>query len=113
MSIALQIIDIATTALPPERADLQVEAINLEIGKLTAVVPDSLRSCFAIASRDTPLAGAALHIDEIGVVVACRDCHAESEQQGFPFVCPECESVSVDLICGRELLVSSIEIADP
>lgn len=109
----MSVIEIAIAALPADRADLRVEAIHLEIGRLTAVVPESLRSCFAIASRDTPLAGAALEIEEIAVVVACRACHTESEQQGFPFVCPACHSRGVDLICGRELLVTSIEVADP
>jgi len=113
MSIAMSIIEVATAALPADRAGARVESIRLEIGRLTAVVPESLRSCFAIASRDTPLAGAALEIEEIAVVVACRDCHTESEQSGFPFVCPDCNSRSVDLICGRELLVTSIEVADP
>lgn len=113
MSIALSIIEIAKAALPSDRADVRVESINLEIGRLTAVVPESLRSCFAIASRDTALAGAELEIEEIAVVVVCRDCHTESEQQGFPFTCAACQSRGVDLICGRELVVTSIEIADP
>jgi len=113
MSIALSIIEVARAALPPDRPGVKVESVDLEIGRLTAVVPESLRSCFAIASRDTPLAGAALNIEEIAVVVACRDCGAESEQQAFPFRCTACDGQRVDLVCGRELLVASIQIADP
>jgi hydrogenase nickel incorporation protein HypA/HybF len=113
MSIALRIIDIATAALPPSQADLVVESVNVEIGRLTAVVPSSLRFCFEIASRDTAIAGAQLVIEEIPVVVVCGDCHAESEQEGFPLVCASCHSSRVDLLCGRELMVTSIEVADP
>jgi hydrogenase nickel incorporation protein HypA/HybF len=112
MSIALSIIEIATAALPAERADLRVESIHLEIGKLTAVVPSTLRSCFSIAARGTALAGAELDIEEIAVVVGCRECGAESEQSGFPFACTSCESQSVEIVCGRELLVASVEVAD-
>ena len=97
--------------LPPGRADIEVEAISLEIGRLTAVVPQSLRSCFAIATRGTAMAGATLDIEKIEPVVGCRDCGAESEQQGFPFVCTSCQSTCVDLLCGRESIVTSIEVA--
>jgi len=113
LSIALSIIEIAKAALPAGRPGVRVESVNLEIGRLTAVVPETLRSCFAIASRDTALAGAALQIEEIAVVVACRDCRTESEQLGFPLACTACRSHSVDIVCGRELLVTSIAIADP
>jgi hydrogenase nickel incorporation protein HypA/HybF len=110
MSIAMQIIEVATAALPPDQPDIEVESINLEVGRLTAVVPDSLRNCFEIASRDTPLAGAALVIEEIPMVVGCRDCLAESEQEDFPLVCKSCQSRRVDLVGGRELIVTSIEV---
>jgi hydrogenase nickel incorporation protein HypA/HybF len=112
MSIALRIIEIATAALPPNQADVDVESINVEIGKLTAVVPRSLRFCFEIASRDTAIAGAALVIEEIPIVVVCGDCQTESEQEGFPLACASCQSRRVDLLCGRELMVTSIEVAD-
>ena len=111
MTIALQIIEIASAALPPGPPDIAVESIHLEIGKLTAVVPESLRFCFAVASRGTAVAGASLVIEEIPVVAGCRDCQAESEQDGFPLVCKSCQSRSVDLLCGRELMVRSIEVA--
>ncbi len=113
MSIALRIIEIASAALPPNQTDIVVESVNVEIGQLTAVVPSSLRFCFEIASRDTAIAGAALVIEEIPVVVVCGDCQAESEQEGFPLMCARCHSRRVDLLCGRELMVTSIEVADP
>lgn len=111
MSIAMRIIDIATGALPADRPDIKVESINLQIGRLTAVVPRSLRLCFNVASRGTALAGAVLDIEEIEIVVSCRDCHAESAQDGFPLVCGSCQGNRVDLLCGRELLVTSIEVS--
>ena len=113
MSIALRIIEIATDALPPNRPDIEVESVNVEVGQLTAVVPASLRFCFEIASRDTAIAGAQLVIEEIPIVVVCGDCQAESEQEGFPLMCASCHSRHVDLLCGRELRVTSIEVADP
>jgi len=110
MSIAMRILEIATAALPANQPDIEVESINLEIGKLTAVVPDSLRFCFEVASQGTTMAGATLAIEEIPIVVGCRDCQTESEQDGFPLSCKSCQSRSVDLLCGRELMITSIEV---
>jgi Zn finger protein HypA/HybF involved in hydrogenase expression len=49
-----------------------VERINLKVGKLAAVVPDSLKFCFEVAAKNTPLEGAILHIEEIPVTARCK-----------------------------------------
>ena len=52
-------------AIVSERAEGQrVTRVRLEIGRLTAVVPDSIRFCFDICALGTPLAGAELEIVE-------------------------------------------------
>jgi hydrogenase nickel incorporation protein HypA/HybF len=52
-------------AIVSERAEGQrVTRVRLEIGRLTAVVPDSIRFCFDICAQGTPLAGAELEIVE-------------------------------------------------
>lgn len=112
MGIAMQIIEIATAAIPMDVPDVRVERVNLKIGKLAAVVPESLRFCFEIASRDTPLAGAALHIDEIPVVARCKACRTEWVINGPVFTCSACNSGRIDILSGRELNIESIEIAE-
>ena len=112
MGIALQIIDIASSALPEDLVDGQVEALNLRIGKLTAVVPESLRFCFNVASRDTPLAGARLNLEETPVVVQCGECGESSTIEKPPFVCSGCGNGGIEIVSGRELMVVSIELAD-
>ena len=69
MGIALQIIEIATASIPADAGQVRVEKINLKIGKLAAVVPDSLRFCFDVAVKDTPLDGARLTIEEIAEIL--------------------------------------------
>ena len=49
MGIALQIVEIATASLPPDLGAARVTRVNLKIGKLAAVVPESLRFCFDVA----------------------------------------------------------------
>ena len=50
-------------AIVSERAEGQrVTRVRLEIGRLTAVMPDSIRFCFDICAQGTPLEGAELEI---------------------------------------------------
>ena len=113
MGIALQITEIAKSAIPKTPADIKVKAVNLKVGKLTAIVPDSLRFCFEIVAKDTPLADAELNIEEIPIVAVCKECYAETIITDADFSCGKCKSGKLDIISGRELTVSSIEVADP
>ncbi len=113
MGIAMQIAEIATASIPSEIKNARIERINLKIGKLSAVVPHSLRFCFEIATKDTPLSGAYLNIEEIPVEVHCNDCNGEWTINEPVFTCKHCKSGNVDMISGRELDITSIEIAEP
>nr|MBC8361576.1 hydrogenase maturation nickel metallochaperone HypA [Candidatus Desulfatibia profunda] len=112
MGIAMQIIEIATASLPAGMENVKIERVNLKIGKLSAVVPESLRFCFEIAAQDTPLGDAKLQIEEVPVIVKCNDCHTQHVINEAVFRCRKCNSGSVDIISGRELDIDSIEIAD-
>jgi len=112
MGIALQIIDIATASIPSDMADARVEKVNLKVGKLTAVVAESLHFCFEIAARETPLEGATLNIEEIPVVARCSDCRFEWTVDAPVFTCQRCDSQAIELLSGRELDIDSIEVMD-
>jgi hydrogenase nickel incorporation protein HypA/HybF len=112
LGIAMQIIEIVESALPADVKNVRVERVNLKIGKLSSVVPDSLRFCFDIAIRDTPLAGAELVIEEIPVKARCNVCHNEWAISETVFSCPKCDHGDIHILSGQELNIESIEIAD-
>ena len=112
MGIALQIIEIATASLLADLGEARVARVNLKIGKLAAVVPNSLRFCFDVAVKDTPLAGADLTIEEIPVVARCKDCNAKWTIDEPVFICKTCESGSLEILSGRELDIESIEVVE-
>ena len=112
MGIAMQIIDIATASIPEDMQPARVEKINLKVGKLSAIVNDSLTFCFEIASKDTPLDGAELVIEEIPVIARCNACEKEWTIDSPAFSCPHCEGGDIELLSGRELDIESIELAD-
>ncbi|MGE0085506.1 MAG: hydrogenase maturation nickel metallochaperone HypA [Desulfococcaceae bacterium] len=116
MGIAMQVAEIATAALkesvPETGEDIRVEQVNLRIGKLSSVIPESLRFCFGIITQDTVLAGAKLKIEEIPVVARCKDCQAQWTINGPVFKCEKCQSGSLEILSGQELEIVSLEIAD-
>ncbi len=112
MGIAAQVVEIAVASIPEEIQNVKVERVNLNIGRLAAVVPESLRFCFNIMIENTRLAGAKLHIREIPVKALCKDCRHEWIIDAPAFTCAQCNSGDLNILSGRELDVSSIEIAD-
>ena len=112
MGIALQIVEIAKASIPADMGAARVAQVNLKVGKLAAVVPSSLRFCFEVAAKDTPLDGAALSIEEVPVAARCNDCGGEWTIEGPAFSCPECKSGSIEMLSGRELDIVSIEVAE-
>ena len=112
MGIALQIIEIASASIPRSETPIQVEKVNLKVGKMAAIVSDSLQFCFEIAVKDSLLSGAVLHIEEIPVRARCKECDAVWTIDEPVFKCQQCGSGKIDIISGRELNIESIEIAD-
>jgi hydrogenase nickel incorporation protein HypA/HybF len=112
MGIALQIIDIASASIPQDVRSAKVERVNLKIGKLSAVVPESLRFCFEVVSKDTPLAGAELAIEETPVLARCKTCDERWTIEEPVFICRACGGGELEILSGRELDIVSIEIAE-
>ena len=112
MGVAMEIVKIAIASIPNDIADIQVERINLRVGKLAAIIPESLRFCFKIVAQDTPLSGAELYIEEIPVVARCKVCDVEWTINGPVFTCQKCQSGSIEILSGRELDIISLEVAD-
>ena len=112
MGIALEIIDIVKSSLPADLPDARVERVNLRVGKLSAIVSESLRFCFDVAAKDTAVDGAVLNIEEVPVQARCNDCAHEWVIDKPFFKCPACKSGSVAMLSGKELDIVSIEIED-
>lgn len=112
MGIVMEVIDIVKASIPADAADAQVACINLKIGKLSAVVPESLRFCFQVATEGTVLAGAKLVIDEIPVKARCSHCLHQWVVEQPVFICPSCNGRGIELLSGRELDILSIELLE-
>ncbi len=112
MGIAEELVKIAMDAIPEDMADPKIEILNLRIGKLASVVEHSLTFCFEIIVKDTPLENARLVIESVPVKIRCKVCQQEWEVDSPMFKCPDCENGEVEMISGREIEITSIELAD-
>jgi hydrogenase nickel incorporation protein HypA/HybF len=112
MGIATEIVRIVTASIPADMVAPKVARINLKVGKLAAVVPQSLTFCFDIAAEHTPAQGAQLHIEEVAVTARCNECRHRWQISDPVFCCPQCNSGSLEMLSGRELDIESIELAD-
>lgn len=89
----------------------KVKRVLLEIGKLSAILPDAVQFCFDICTQGTVLEGAKLEILEIPGLAKCRQCGAEIPLEK-PFGSCRCGSAHLDLIAGEELKIKEIEIEE-
>ncbi|MEA5593258.1 hydrogenase maturation nickel metallochaperone HypA [Rivularia sp. UHCC 0363] len=89
----------------------KVQRVLLEIGKLSAIMPDSVQFCFDICSQDTVLEKAKLEIIETPGLAICRQCGTEIILEK-PFGKCNCGSTQLDLIAGEELKIKEIEVEE-
>jgi len=106
LSIAQAIVDVATR----HAGDARVARVHVRVGRLRQVVPSALEFSFELCTHGTPVEGAELELEEVGIGVVCRGCGAESEPAGFPLACARCGGLDVDVTRGEELQVESLEL---
>ncbi len=96
-------------ALVSEHARGKVTRVVLEIGKLSAVLPDAIRFCFDLCSEGTPVEGAELDIIEVPGRARCRECGVDVVLER-PFGRCECSSTDLEWLTGEELKVKEFEV---
>lgn len=100
-------------AIVAERAaGHRVKRVRLQIGRLSAVMPEAVRFCFDLCAADTPVAGATLEIDEVPGRGRCRDCGHEVGLIAPVGRCPACNGMGLQLISGQEMLIKEFELCE-
>lgn len=94
-----------------EQVPDRVTRVRLEIGRLTAVVPDALRFCFDVCARGTRLEGALLEIVDVAPRARCGTCGREDEVEGDVVLRCACGSVELSMLAGRELRIAEVEVS--
>ncbi|MEA2627258.1 MAG: hydrogenase nickel incorporation protein HypA/HybF [Candidatus Binatota bacterium] len=97
-------------AIASERAGTaKVSRVVVEIGRLTAVLPDAVRFCFDLVAEGTPLEGAVLDIVEIEGRGRCLACLSEMILEQ-PFGRCTCGATEFEWLAGEELRIREMEV---
>ena len=106
LSIANGIVEFCAERAGGER----VTRVRLEIGQLSALLPDAVRLCFDVCARNTVVEGALLEIIETPGRAICRDCNGEVVMTQ-PFGRCDCGSANIRVVAGEEMKIREMELA--
>jgi len=88
----------------------RVLVVNLRVGRLRQVVPDTLDFYFQFVARGTVCEAARLEQEVIPARLRCRGCAHEWAIEIPAFRCPACAGGDVAIASGDEFEVESLEI---
>lgn len=91
---------------------IPVKRVTLEIGQLSAIMPEAIRFCFDVCCQNTVLEGATLEILELSGLGKCRQCEAEIKLSQPFGICDRCGSTEIEIIQGQELKIKEMEIEE-
>lgn len=108
LSICSSIVGIAAR----HAAGRPVSVINVRVGQLRQIVPDTLVYCWSLVSEGTPLAGSRIEVESVPARIRCRGCGRTADIGDVPsFACGGCGSADVQIVAGEEFLITSLELA--
>lgn len=86
----------------------EVEAIVLQVGELSSVVPRYLQACFPAAVDGTILENTKLEIETLTANGICKVCNKVYPLIENSRVCPACHSEEYEMISGTEFYLKEI-----
>ena len=88
-----------------------VNAVTLQIGTVTGIVPDYLKDCWNWAvSKHENMLNCELRIEKIQAITHCENCNNDYNTIIYGKKCPRCESENTYLIQGNEFLIKDMEV---
>lgn len=107
--IAQGILELVETEAKKAKAK-KVNKIYLKIGKMTGAVEDALRFYFEVLTKGTIVEEAEFEIEWVPTRAVCFQCKEVFEVEDMLPVCPYCSNLGGEVISGKELEVTKIDI---
>ena len=109
LSICASIADIATR----HAAGRPVSVINVRVGQLRQIVPDTLVYCWGLLCEETSLEGSRIIVETVPARIRCRSCEQTADVGDLPvFACAGCGGIDVEIVAGEEFLITSLELLE-
>ena len=89
----------------------RIHAVKLRVGRLSGVDPDALAFAFEVVMAGGISKGARLELEVVPTVCRCGGCGQRFEPVDVVFACPCCGELSADVLGGRELEMTGLEVS--
>ena len=109
LSIAQDILAIIKQNVPHEELK-NIQNVNVKIGDMAGVVPDSLEFSYQAITSGTEMENSRLVIEKIPFVIECELCGKSSTNDIGIRCCSYCGSFDTNVLSGLEMQVVDIEL---
>ena len=115
LSFVIKLVDQAIDCLKedPLKENEHVEALLVDVGETTGVIPEWLSKYYDDIIKNTILKNSRLDVTVIPVKIQCSDCtniYLPEKENGY--ICPICSSKRGKIVSGREFLIRKIIIKE-
>ncbi len=98
----------------------EVNEVTVEVGRLAMINPEQLQFILGVLIENTIMEDAEIKFEEIPAEIECYDCDFKGEailddsDHYAPLVkCPKCDSLKVETLNGKDIVVKNIVIEKP
>jgi len=109
LSLAMSMIELAEKEMKLSGSS-SIISVNMLIGKLSGVEPESLEFMIGLAKKNTVLDQSVINFELVDGRGRCRSCYHDFLIETSLPVCPECHGIAVDITAGNELRIVSMEV---
>jgi hydrogenase nickel incorporation protein HypA/HybF len=92
------------------RGAQKVIEIVVEAGPLSGIEPILMATAFERLTARSELHGARLTIQSVPLTIRCHACGVLSALEESHFVCPSCESTTVQVLSGDRVVLLHVEL---
>lgn len=111
LSIAENIVEIICEELVKNNTSQKVEKVILKAGRMSNIVPDSLRFYYDLLKEEKPLlVESVLEVVEIPIQGVCVKCNTTYELENILSLCNICGE-ALQIQSGNEMTIDSIIVA--
>jgi hydrogenase nickel incorporation protein HypA/HybF len=88
----------------------RILGLNIVLGQFASIVDDSVQFYWDLIAQDTIAEGAQLNFRRIPAELLCQDCYQQYKPGPEDLACPNCQSVNIKIVSGREFYLESIDV---
>ncbi len=112
LGIVFHIID-SLESVAAENGITQIQSVTVEIGEVSAVIPDQLTDCWQWAIRKKPLLqDCRMEVELLPAMTHCDTCGTDYGTVTHGKICPACGSEKTWLLAGSEINIKEITVTE-